>query len=292
MALAPAFASCSDDDNKFEPGPAPAADCPSVFFVAPSATKYTFTAEDIPEVTVDTKRGNTEKEISMPLEVVADLPEGDGQFIVPSTVDFAAGEAETSFKIDCSKLPTKTECTLTLKVPEAYSNPYSAGLDAVTFNVTVSGTWELYAKDAKFAFQSKFGDVYSDIYAIQGTNRFKIVNFLDSGLDLQFEVSDTSYSHIIPLNNFISYNDAFGTDDDAYNCWLLYDSANESYPVWSPGNTGTDIEYAIVYGWGGGVDYTYINFNKGNGCITLQTCIGGNWSYIYVYFYFESLFKM
>ena len=282
---------CSSKDD-FEPGPAVAADNMSVYFQVMKTTNYVFTVDDTPEIVLTVKRGRTNTEAQVPVKVVSELPEGGSNFIVPATVDFAEGEDTSTLTIDCSKLPTKTECSLTVQIPEEYANPYAAGVSEMTLRAMVSGGWELWAEDVEFTFTSTFNPVKSNIYAIEGSNRFKIENFLNSGLDLQFEVQDKTYSHIIPLDNYITYNDAFQVTNDAYNCWLLYDTAADSYISWSPDGGSTIIEYVIIYGWNDTNDYTFIDFANKSGQFCLQVCINSAWSYVYVTFPFNPLFNM
>lgn len=283
MAFA-ATTSCSDNDN-YEPGPAPDPDCMSVFFVSSGSSVYEFMADDVPSIPVTVKRGISDQAASVPLNITTSV---EGGFTVPAVAEFAAGQSSTVIDIDCSALPAKIPATITLSIPEEYVNVYSAGSPEISFTATILGSWELWAKDVVFAFSSVYAPVTSDIYSIEGSGKYKIVNFLNSGLDFQFSVDGY---HVVPLTNFITYNDAYETDEDAYNCWLLYNEEEQTYPYWCPDDSDYYISTACAYGYDDSSDYTYIDLSGGNGVFYFQLeYADGSWGWNDVSFSFTPLF--
>lgn len=287
-----ALISCSDDDD-FTAGPAPDPNCMSVFFPASNATSFTLLPDDSRIIPITIKRAKADQAASVPLNFTADLGGEEGKFIIPSNAEFAAGSDQTTVDIDCSELPLKKTCTLTLSLPDEYVNPYAAGTGSASFSVTLTGAWQVWGKDVKFTFSSYYGTISGDIMAVEGTNMVKFVNFMNSGLDLPFQLTGSDFSTIYPTDNFISYNDAFGTTDDAYNCWLLFDTANNTYPVWAPDGSDNYIYNLITYGWNSEYTYSYIYPKTGTGALYFQIQNGnGGWEWNPVTFEFTPLFEM
>lgn len=284
------LASCSDDDD-YQPGPAVPEGNPSVYFPLQESYSFMFGSDEADksfELTL--KRLDASGEVSVPLILTSDVQ----GFTAPSEVKFEDGVNETKIRIDCSGLPTKQTYNVTLSIPESFSNPYVEGTDAVTVSSLVSD-WELWAKDAVFSFTDFYGDVYSDIYAMPGTRKFKIQNFLGSGLDLPFEVDNpsASYSLIHPTYNADPYINYY--PEDAFQCWYLYNQDLGDFPTWSPdGVSEPKITYALVYTYGDGTNYTYIRFAKKKGQVTIDTSYddgSSSWQFI-SFTYGDPLFDM
>lgn len=291
MLVSLPLASCSDDDD-YTPGPAVEPGNPSVYFPLQSEYSYIFSSDDDDKTfDVTVRRLDANGEVTVPVTVSANV---EGGFSLPSEVRFADGETETTIKVDCSLLPTKQEYTLTLSIPESYSNPYAEGTSEVTVSSLVSD-WELWAENACFSFTSYYADIYCNIYAMPGTKKFKIENFLGSGIDLPFEVDDPSASRsiIYPTANDDPYVNYY--PEDEFQCWYLYNQETGDYPVWSPdGASSPLIEYALIYTYGNDTPYTYIRFGRKTGQITIDTSYDdGSSSWQYVSFsYSDPLFEM
>lgn len=122
VALAAGFglASCGEDYEDYTVGAPQPADNEGVYFsVASKTLEYAPDAATEFEVTVS--RLNTEKALSIALDVVNDKD----VFEVPATVDFAAGEAETTITVNFPKAELGEVYTLTLSVPTEYQSVYS-----------------------------------------------------------------------------------------------------------------------------------------------------------------------
>ncbi|WP_290448718.1 hypothetical protein, partial [uncultured Muribaculum sp.] len=150
----------------------------------------------------------------------------------------------------------------------------------------------LWAENVPFEFQDKYNTVYSDIYAMRGTGKFKIENFIGSGVDLPFVVNDPAkdYAIITPTANYDDYSNYVEQDD--FNCWYFYDSENDYWPSWSPdGVTFPGISYALVYGYDDSYAYTYMRLSKNEGRFYFSmTYDDGTFGWNYVDFSYEPLF--
>lgn len=291
MLVSLPLASCSDDDD-YTPGPEVEAGNPSVYFPLQEEYSYIFGSDD-EDKTFDiiVKRLSEKGAVNVPVTVASDV---EGGFTVPAEIQFADGETETVLTVDCSSLPTKQTYSLTISIPESYSNPYAEGTREVTVESLVSD-WTLWAENARFSFSYYYGDIYSNIYAMPGTMKFRIENFLGSGIDLPFEVTDPTASRSIihPTANADSYLNYY--PEDEFQCWYFYNQATGDYPVWSPdGSTEPKIAYALIYTYGNDTYYTYIRFGRKTGQITIDAEYDDgsrNWQYV-SFSYSDPLFEM
>ena len=89
-----AMSSCSDDDNDYTPGEPVSADCPAVSFVAEESGKSVeLDPTDPTEVSFTVTREKADAAASYNLKVLSNT---DDVFVVPATVDFAAGAKEAN----------------------------------------------------------------------------------------------------------------------------------------------------------------------------------------------------
>lgn len=243
------LSACSDSDD-WTPGPA-ATDNMCVYFTKLPASSLLLTVEDQLSATATLTRNEYSEAASVPLKCESSV-EG---VTVPATVDFQAGEQTAVFTIDFSGVPVMTACDIKVSVDPAYSNIYAAGTSSVTMNIFISD-WEVYAEDVKYSYASTFGTTTGGIiYNLSGTSLFKLKNFMNSGLDLQFTLGDNypgfdEYFEFVPVSNCIWSTEIWpdNTDYASQRMWFVYDSATSEYPVWSPDpSTGMTIEYCWVF---------------------------------------------
>ncbi len=126
IALAGVFASCSDDDDYAKGPVASGNQLQTVTF----GTKNIMSAELDPAdptsytITVYRDSAYMAEAVSIPLKVLVNT---DSVFVVPATVDFAAGAAEASVVVNFSKAEIGVPYTLEVALDnDAYINPYSA----------------------------------------------------------------------------------------------------------------------------------------------------------------------
>ncbi len=294
MVFAMPLVSCSDDDD-YTPGEAVAADCPGVYFPVQSSYSYTFTSEDeVKTFDLKVKRMKTNGSLSVPVTLESDVEGLTGA----STIEFADGQSETTYTVNCENLPLREMVDATVSIADSYINTYAAGTGSVSFEAIVA-EWDLWAPNARFEFTDVYGPITCDIYGMKGTRRLKIEDFFGSHLPLIVEVEDidyskTAYARLYPKSNYIAYDDLFS--GDMYDCWYFYDKENEYWPMWSPDGTQPEIAYACFYGYDADSNYkyTYIcpTYLEGSFCAWIDYSNGdGGWNYANFY-YDKPLFEM
>lgn len=269
---------CSSDDS-WEPGPA-GEPTMGVFFTGLEKYDVTVEADDPHVFTVQVDRIDATSDASVPLDVLA-CPEG---VVVPGTVDFAAGETTAYFDIDVNNMAIKTTGDISLRIDPAYAAMYGAGTSEMSMKVTIAGGWVLLADDLKIEYYfKKFPDQTTTLYVLDGSNRFKIPNFMNSGVDFVFSVYSTTmtYPYIIPFTNYVYSESSYDIDDVA---WYLYDTANASYPSnWTPVGGTKALEYVTFYTFDGDDYASWIGINKGLGELTCYFDYAdgsGAWEYL------------
>lgn len=259
-------ASCSDSD-KWEPGPQEN-DTMGVFFRELDKYDYSLEPDDNHIVNVTVGRIDSKDAATVPLKIVS-CPEG---VVVPESVSFDAGEEETSFVVDLTGMPYKTSGEVKLQIDPAFSTLYGEGSSVLEMNVTITGQWIVLADNLVIDYSKgtyDYPDQQTELLMLEGTQRFKIPDFMNSGVDFVFTVDDPTKSdpEIVPFTNCIWYDEVFPDEDNEYECWYLYDTANQTYPVWSPDGSEPKITYAMFYGLG----YSYIMMKKGYGYFTIAS---------------------
>lgn len=176
IALAGVFASCSDDDDYEKGVVASGNQLQTVTF----GTKNIMSAELDPAdptsytITVYRDSAYMAEAVSIPLKVLVNT---DSVFVVPATVDFAAGAAEASVVVNFPKAEIGVPYTLEVALDnDAYINPYSANttksfvmnIQRVKWNKI--GLCEFYD-----GFASGNG-YYAEIEQRDGTYVFRILN--------------------------------------------------------------------------------------------------------------------
>lgn len=284
------LASCSDD--KWEPGPQ-SGDTMGVYFGVQSDYNLLIEPDDNHLIELTLERLDSEKEAVVPLKVVS-CPEGA---VLPESATFAAGSKTTTVIADFTNVPAKTSGLLQIQVDPAYATLYGAGTSDLRMKVTMTGDWiPLSEKVTVYYDGGSTYDIYdgqtTKIMMLEGTDRFKILDFMYSGLDLPFQIGDkaehesTGYAEIVPYKNFISYEELYGSDD--YGMWLFYDTDKEELPIWTPKGSSKTIEECIFYT---GSDYCYIGLNYGYGMMTAEVdYTDGSWEYVYLTIQFKPLF--
>lgn len=256
---------CSDSDD-WTPGPQDTETGVSAYFPAPAQTSYIFDPANGAEnmnIRVVISRQHTDQAASVPLSLESDH-EG---FSIPQTVEFAAGESETTFEINCGGIPDGSS-EVTVTIDPSQSDIYGDGLYAVTYSV-VRAQWVVIADNVTYHYNNEYPETTSVMYNLEGTNQFRLEDWFGSGLSITFTASDPTLSVIYPVANAL-YVDGYPDE------WELYDEANVTYPQWIPGNVegGNAITYMYVYGSG---------YYKNNMLSNPDTGYG----YLMPYFYLE-----
>ena len=282
IASTPVILSACSDKDKWEPGePAPAN--MGVFFTDLNKYDVTIEADDPRVFTVGMGRIDATESASVPIKVVS-CPEG---VVIPSTVEFEAGKETTSFEIDVNDMPLKTSGNIILQIDPAYAALYGAGSSQMTMKVTTTGGWEVVADDVVIScYLNSYPDLSATMYVLEGTDRFKIPDFMGSGTDLVFTVSNTSLSSpvIFPYTNCKYYYDLWSSyEDDEDYPWYFYNTEKAAYPaIWTPDGWSKSIEYLTFYVYDDGDKGCYFGINRGYGMMTAYIDFAdgsGTWEY-------------
>lgn len=258
-------------------------DSPQIYFPKAESYYYEFLGDDDKEITVEMARLNYKEALEVPVRVET-TAEG---FSVPETISFEAGQESVKFVVDCSEIPPKQMCELKITVDESMQTPYAAGSSAYEAKVMILGSWVVIASDVTYTYDYLYTQSSGTLMQLEGTERYKLTNFLGSGLDLPFELGYKSGNRYVisPISNYMTYEEASpGYNNDPYVSWYFYDSENQYWPSWSPDGNETEIDYALIYGMDNDdkTMYTYINFVKGNGKVTISAELSdGSYPWIY-----------
>ncbi len=260
LALMFTAVSCSDDD-KWEPGPADH-DSMTVYFEQLPQYTYTLEADDDHVIPVTVSRAEYSEAASIPVEVTA-CPEG---VVLPTAIDFEAGERSKTFNIDCSDMAPKTTAKVEMTLDPAYTSVYGAGSSSLDLTINTLGGWVPVSDTVRYKFDVNYTSyMYTTLYVLDGTTRFKFENFLNSGVDFVFtlgEKQSNNRRYIIPEKNYLA------VDGNLSYGWEFWDDELAEYPVCYPVAGKVGIEYMSFY-YG---QYNYFNFDSGNGKMSYVYC--------------------
>ena len=128
-----ALASC-DNEEEYKPGEPDVDGCYGVYFPS-QEIKTNYEPTDALEFTVTAARKVEKGAISVPLEISGTEK---GYFELPSTIDFADGEAETSITVKFSKAPVGEQLSLSIQVTDPqYVSKYSSFDASVSASVII-----------------------------------------------------------------------------------------------------------------------------------------------------------
>lgn len=275
IAASTLLSACSDSD-KWEPGE-PGPDNMGVYFTNLDNYDLVVEADDPRVISVGMGRIDATDAATVPLIVVSS-PEG---VVIPSAVEFEAGQESITFDIDITDMPSKTSGEIILQVDPQYAAIYGAGSSQMNMKVTTTGAWEVLADDVVISsYINGYPDLSATLYVLEGTNRFKIPDFMGSGVDLVFYSSDPSVagSVIFPFTNCKYYYELWPDDEDDDYPWYFYNTETAKYPSWTPDSWSKSIKYLTFYTYDGtdkgcyfnlttgyGMMESYINFTDGSG---------------------------
>lgn len=268
-AIALCFASCGSDDE-YTPGPQTPSNSIKAYFDADNTYSWTLSPEDEKSLTITLSRQNTDDAAEVPLHVEA---VDTAAIVIPSTVSFAAGEATASIVVKCEGLTPKKSYGFTIAIDDAAADHYGIQDGATRYvgSVIVS-TW-VKLKDVKFYYYQTEGmpTTYSELYQLDGVNKFYLTDFLGSGTDLYFTVNGSSFAlpdndsadGAMPTGNGELVPDegnVYTEDYTSYKLYTLYLGTNAAGDdVW--GWTKDGVTYKAFYWYGGSSDYSYIDFD-------------------------------
>lgn len=301
-----ALTSCSDDDD-YQPASRVDADNVGAYFAASNAANEILTPEEYSArevIQLEVKRSNTKGEVSIPLIV----DRADAVFQMPDKVDFKDGDSTTTISIACPGMEALKQYKFSIHLDESFTNPYKKVDGSIKFNYTVMvARWVKVVENATFKYQGDiFPAVKSDIYQLEGQNKFYIENYLGSGINLEFYIipqdangtwttaafnaadRSTWKGIFMPANHYMN-------DADGGSYWYLMEDADKGeYASWTPEGSEMGINYINFYLDTTADDYASIDMNGSNssyaGFLTpyIYYTDGTEPGYTYIFMYWDS----
>ncbi len=286
-----ALGSCSTSDD-YERAPQVAEGVISAYFPNSNEASTVISPDQYAEAPADTivvSRKSTAGAATVP--VIVDY--ADSVFDIPSQVEFKDGESEATLVVKYLNMEKYKEYKYSMHLDEAYTNPYTIVDGSTVFNYSVMiSTWEKVVDGMQVYFDEEVvPTTTSDVYHLEGVNRFYIENFLGSGVNLTFKIipsdengnfsednfdaSDMSTwtGSIVPESN---YYQEYDSDYDYYYWWLLTD--DNDYAAW------TIDGYA--HGGLSGINFMKDESSDNYGSIDMNGVSGTSAGFLYSYIYY------
>ncbi len=296
--------SCGDDDN-YQPAEKVAADNLGAYFASSNEADEIITPEEYasrPTVDLVVKRKNTKGAAT--IDVTVD--QADPEFTIPANVDFKDGDSTAILSVGCKNMEQNKNYKLSIHLQESTTNPYEKVDGSYKFNYSLLiARWIKVVEQGTFYCQdSRLPQVKSDIYQLEGQNKFRIENFLGSGIDLSFYIvpqdkggtwTTSAFSAtdrktwsgiFMPLDHYLN-------DPDGYSYWWLM-TDDDDYASWTPEGEELGISYINFYKDTTSDDYASIDMNGSTtsvaGILTpyIYFSDGSDSGYTYVYMYWDS----
>jgi hypothetical protein len=297
--------SCDKSDGYVE-GPETPDGCIAAYFKSSNESSIILTPEEYAQsnvITLQVERAVSDASVSVPVEII----QKSDQIDIPSTVEFEAGESTSSIDIKLNNLEEKVDYTFTIKLADEYVDHYTIrdGSDVFKGSVLIA-KWEKVVEDGTFWFNNEyFPTTYSDIYHLDGFNKFYIENFLGSGINLGFSIKsyDAVNGTFVPFSNNdkttwagkLEPLDHYLDDPDGgYYWWLMRDVVTQDYASWTPEGWSVGIDYINFYETDD-TTYIWIDMNGSKTDMTGYMCSytylsdGSNPGYIYLYMYWDGM---
>ena len=268
LAMVALASSCDDkNDSNYEPGAPTASGSLGVYFNSSNASEHIFQPGEANEVEFTISRLKTDNAAEVPLVVKA-----DAGLNIPSTASFAAGQATTSIKITFSGLEPSKKYNYTIAVGEEYADHYTIVEGTTSFTgYIMEAAWNTISDNVSMSWTTLgvANSFTSTLQQLGETNRYRFVNFLNSGIDYIFVVGSAStayvgYDCIITYANYEPYEGAEAKA--AY----LFDDATQSYPTWTVADGTIEVaDICVMEDYGSTIGYSCISFDKRGGYVYL-----------------------
>ncbi len=275
-----ALAACSDDDN-YSPGSPVESGAQGAYFTSSNAAEYILEPEDSSFQIVVGRRDST-----LAASVALNTVYSDtAAIILPDSAHFDAGQKYDTITVDARGLTPKTKYSFRFAVDKKDADHYSKQDGSTTLDAyVIVSQWKKIHENAEFYYYgltSKLPTTYSDIYTLEGVNKFYISNFMGSGNDFYFTLTpdgakfnanniESLCGEMVPVEGMGAY--AF--DYTTYKLNYVVSGVDENgYYIynWNVGDVA--IDYLDWYGGYNYGPYSWIDFSQ---------------KYIYLYGYISS----
>lgn len=269
MAVCMTVCMACDDDNDcdYTAGPVTPADCMGVYFLADNPTETIFEPGKEENVVLTLSRKACTEKAEVPLVVTADTG-----LSIPTFASFEAGDSLSTVTIRLEQLQESKPYNFKIDVAEPYADHYAAVAGTTSFSGSIMvASWNTITPELNMSWTTlgMTNTHTATLKQLGNTTRYKIENFLESGIDLLFLIEDESsvmkgYACIHAYANYERYE---GSEAKAF---YLLDDATGSYGPWTIANGKIEIDYLCILEdyYGSGTGYSYISLDKKYGVIT------------------------
>lgn len=288
LGFVAALSSCSSDDS-YSAGDPTAAGAQGAYFSSDNASEFILEPEDSTFQIIVSRKDST-KAASVALNVVyADT----AAIQLPDSAHFAAGQKNDTVTVTAKNLTQKTKYKFRFAIDEKDADHYTQqdGTTILDAYVIVS-KWVKLKSNVEFYYykRKELPTTYSDIYMLEGVNKFYITDFMGSGTDFYFTLTpdgatfnankvDELMGEMVPIDGMGAYAFDYSTYKLNY-VYLGQDEAGNDVYNWSVGDC--NINYldwygGYNYGYYSWIDFTqkyiylygYISSNKFSGLVTI-----------------------
>ncbi|MDH6341740.1 hypothetical protein M2480_000803 [Parabacteroides sp. PFB2-12] len=244
------FCACSNDDN-YSPGEQNDPNTMAVFFPTNNRNVIVLSNQDEYKIDILVSRLKSDQAATVPVKVI----KKDEVFVVPESVVFQAGQAESTITVTFPSAETASYSFILGIEGKEYVDQYSIVDGHSQYDCTIHiEKWEVAISQATFGFASLFEPEKVDILKQDGLNRYKIVNYLKSGFDFVFSIDENM--NIVPEG---------GHKPNANN-WYFSAGNTAAYPVPKAGSEGLTITNFYVYVSVSGT-HSFVDFTNKKGSV-------------------------
>lgn len=293
VSLAATLSSCSSDDS-YSPGEPTQAGAEGAYFSSANGSEFILEPEDSTFQVIVSRKDST-KEADVALHVVyADTT----AIQLPEYAHFAAGQKNDTVTVVARNLAQKQKYNFRFAIDEKDADHYSVQDGTTVFDAyVIVSKWVKLKSNVEFYYyrHNELPTTYSDIYMLEGVNKFYITDFMGSGSDFYFTLTPDGATfnankieelagEMVPIDGMGAYAFDYSTYKLNY-VYLGQDANGQDVYNWSVGDC--NINYldwygGYSYGYYSWIDFTqkyiylygYISSNKFSGLVTIY----GTWT--------------
>lgn len=295
LAVAVAVAACGEDE--YGMGPEPSEGNVGAYFTSSNTANHILTPEEFAvtrEFTIDVARTDTDEAVTVP--VIVDYK--DDAITVPSEVAFAKGSGTATLILSVSQdLEVGHTASFSLHLADEYVDYYAKTDGTPLFSGSfLVARWLKIVEDANVCDYGGVGVIptcTSDIYILEGNNRFYIDNFLGMGVKLGFTLSNSSFSYkdrATWKGSIVVSDHVYKEVGDGYT-YIYPQDDNENFLSWKSGDK--TISYLCMsesYDYGSYVETPPIDLRASGSYYGYWQCYAlyedgsySSWTYLYMY---------